>query len=51
MSLCEKYRPLKIADFIGLSKPKLILQKLAANPDCPFARRGSVSGSSHASLL
>jgi replication-associated recombination protein RarA len=31
-SLCEKYRPLKIADFIGLAKPKLILQKLIARP-------------------
>ena len=32
LSLCEKYRPLKVADFIGLTKPKLILQKLAARP-------------------
>lgn len=32
LSLCEKYRPLKIADFIGLTEPKLILQKMAANP-------------------
>lgn len=31
-SLCEKYRPLRIADFIGLTKPKLILQELAARP-------------------
>jgi replication-associated recombination protein RarA len=29
LSLCEKYRPLKIADFIGLSEPKRVLQKLA----------------------
>jgi len=32
LSLCEKYRPLKIVDFIGLTEPKLILQKIAANP-------------------
>lgn len=32
LSLCEKYRPKKIADFIGLSEPKVILQKLAARP-------------------
>lgn len=32
LSLCEKYRPLKIADFIGLAKPKQILQKMAAQP-------------------
>jgi replication-associated recombination protein RarA len=32
LSLCEKYRPQKIADFIGLTKPKLVLQKIAANP-------------------
>jgi replication-associated recombination protein RarA len=32
LSLCEKYRPLKIADFIGLTEPKLILQKMAAHP-------------------
>lgn len=32
LSLCEKYRPLKIADFIGLTEPKLILQKMAAQP-------------------
>ena len=31
-SLCEKYRPLKIADFIGLAEPKLILQGAAARP-------------------
>lgn len=31
-SLCEKYRPLKIADFVGLAEPKLILQKMAAQP-------------------
>jgi replication-associated recombination protein RarA len=31
-SLCEKYRPLKIADFIGLEKPKQLLQKFAAKP-------------------
>ena len=30
--LCEKYRPLKIADFIGLAEPKRVLQKIAANP-------------------
>jgi replication-associated recombination protein RarA len=32
LSLCEKYRPKKIADFIGLSEPKIILQKMAARP-------------------
>jgi replication-associated recombination protein RarA len=32
LSLCEKYRPRKIADFIGLAEPKLILQKIAAQP-------------------
>jgi hypothetical protein len=32
LSLCEKYRPLNIADFIGLTEPKLMLQKIAANP-------------------
>jgi replication-associated recombination protein RarA len=32
LSLCEKYRPLKIVDFIGLNEPKRILQKIAANP-------------------
>lgn len=32
LSLCEKYRPLKITDFIGLAEPKLILQKMAAQP-------------------
>jgi replication-associated recombination protein RarA len=32
LSLCEKYRPLKIADFIGLAEPKLILQGAAARP-------------------
>jgi replication-associated recombination protein RarA len=31
-SLCEKYRPLKIADFVGLAEPKRILQKLVARP-------------------
>jgi replication-associated recombination protein RarA len=31
-SLCEKYRPAKIADFVGLSKPKIVLQKVAAQP-------------------
>jgi len=31
-SLCEKYRPLKIADFVGLAEPKRILQKMAAQP-------------------
>ena len=32
LSLCEKYRPVKIADFIGLVEPKLILQGAAARP-------------------
>ena len=31
-SLCEKYRPMKIAEFVGLAEPKLILQKMAAQP-------------------
>src|SRR5258708_1704174 len=31
-SLTEKYRPLAIADFVGLEKPKKIMQKLAGNP-------------------
>jgi replication factor C small subunit len=30
--LSEKYRPVKIADFIGLETPKKIMTKLAANP-------------------
>lgn len=30
--LTEKYRPLAIADFIGLDKPRRIAAKLAANP-------------------
>jgi replication-associated recombination protein RarA len=30
--LCEKYRPLKISDFVGLEKPKQLLQKFAGEP-------------------
>ena len=30
--LTEKYRPLTLADFVGLEKPKRILSKLAAQP-------------------
>ncbi len=30
LSLCEKYRPLKIEHFVGLAEPKLVLQKIAA---------------------
>jgi replication-associated recombination protein RarA len=30
--LAEKYRPRRIADFVGLEKPKRILGKFAANP-------------------
>jgi replication-associated recombination protein RarA len=30
--LCEKYRPRRIAEFIGLEKPKRVLQKYSANP-------------------
>jgi replication-associated recombination protein RarA len=30
--LAEKYRPLSIAEFVGLDKPKKILSKFAANP-------------------
>lgn len=32
LPLSEKYRPRQIADFAGLSKPKQILTKFAANP-------------------
>jgi replication-associated recombination protein RarA len=32
MPLTEKYRPMQIADFVGLEKPKKIMRKLAANP-------------------
>lgn len=31
-SLCEKYRPRNIADFVGQEKAKTILQKFAAKP-------------------
>lgn len=31
-SLSEKYRPLRIAEFIGLEKPRKILSKLATQP-------------------
>lgn len=31
-SLTEKYRPMAIADFCGLEKPKKIMRKLAASP-------------------
>jgi replication factor C subunit 2/4 len=31
-SLSEKYRPHDLADFVGLEKPKRVLQKFAANP-------------------
>jgi replication-associated recombination protein RarA len=31
-SLAEKYRPLRIAEFAGLEKPRKIISKLAANP-------------------
>ena len=31
-SLAEKYRPHKIAEFVGLDKPKRILAKFAAQP-------------------
>lgn len=30
--LCEKYRPQRIADFIGLEKPKRVLQRFADKP-------------------
>jgi replication-associated recombination protein RarA len=30
--LTEKYRPMQIADFVGLDKPKRIMSKLVANP-------------------
>lgn len=33
-TLCEKYRPLKIADFVGLNEVKIVLQKVAAQPHC-----------------
>jgi replication-associated recombination protein RarA len=32
LTLCEKCRPQKIADFIGLAEPKLILQNMVARP-------------------
>ena len=31
-SLSEKYRPVRIADFVGLEKQRKIISKLAANP-------------------
>jgi replication-associated recombination protein RarA len=31
-SLSEKYRPHSLQDFVGLEKPKKVLQKFAANP-------------------
>jgi DNA polymerase III gamma/tau subunit len=31
-SLSEKYRPRDLADFVGLDKPKRVLQKFAASP-------------------
>src|SRR5437667_4272751 len=31
-ALAEKYRPCKIADFLGLDKPKQILTRFAAHP-------------------
>jgi replication-associated recombination protein RarA len=31
-SLCEKYRPRKISDFVGLKEPRRVLQQYAANP-------------------
>jgi replication-associated recombination protein RarA len=31
-SLCEKYRPREIGDFIGLERPKQLLQNFAAKP-------------------
>jgi len=31
-SLAEKYRPLTIAEFVGLDKPKHILAKFAGQP-------------------
>jgi len=31
-SFCEKYRPMKISEFIGPDRAKTILQKFAANP-------------------
>lgn len=31
-SLCEKYRPSKIADFVGLDDAKIMLRKFAAHP-------------------
>ena len=30
--LTEKYRPRRIADFVGLEKPRKIAQRIAANP-------------------
>ena len=35
--LSEKYRPRKVAEFVGLPKPKRILAKFVANPyPCSF---------------
>lgn len=31
-SLSEKYRPHSLQDFVGLDKPKKVLQKFAENP-------------------
>ena len=37
LPLSEKYRPVRIADFAGLSEPKRVLQGFAANPmNCGF---------------
>ena len=35
--LTEKYRPLRIAEFIGLEKPRKLAKKLAANPPASAA--------------
>ena len=35
--LTEKYRPLRIADFIGLEKPRKLAAKLASNPPASAA--------------
>jgi replication factor C subunit 2/4 len=49
-SLAEKYRPTKVSDFIGLEKPRKIVEKFSANPkSCAFLFVGP-SGTGKTSL-
>ena len=49
-SLAEKYRPTKVCDFIGLEKPRKIVEKFSANPkSCAFLFVGP-SGTGKTSL-